>query len=232
MCEEPEFGQSGIMDGPDSFWAKLGPAEKAAVVGISTVHNYEPNEFLVREGDPSRSVLVIRSGHVRVLTTDADGRPLLLALRTAGDILGEVATLVDGPRTATLQALDAVEVLTMRGQHFATLCQTEPKFAWVLLGILANRLRDGSFQGVVSGGSSKRRVALLLLELAVRYGRPSGTDVELTAPGTQDELASTLGISRETLARILRELRNSGVITTGRVHYTIHRMGELKRLAH
>ncbi|MDT7724566.1 MAG: hypothetical protein QOI21_1142 [Actinomycetota bacterium] len=220
------------MDGPDSFWAKLGPAEKAAIVGISTVHNYGPGQFLVREGDPTRNVLIVRSGHVRVLNADADGRSLLVALRTSGDILGELATLVDRPRSATLQALDAVEVLTMHGPRFATLCQTQPKLAWVLLGIVANRLRDGGFLGVAaSGGSPMRRVALLLLELAVRYGKPSGEGIELTPPATQEELASTMGFSRETLARVLRELRGRGVITTGRVQYTIHRMDELKRLA-
>lgn len=220
------------MDGPDSFWAKLGPAEKAAIVGISTVHNYEPNEFLVREGDPSRSVLIIRSGHVRVLTTDTDGNPLLVALRTPGDIIGEMATLVDGPRTATLQAHGTVEVLTMHGPRFATLCQTQPKLAWVLLGIVANRLRDGGFLSVAAmGSSSTRRVAVLLQDLAVSYGTPSGTDIKLTPPLTQEELAHTAGISRETLGRILRDLRESGVISTGRGWYTIHRMGELKRLA-
>jgi CRP/FNR family cyclic AMP-dependent transcriptional regulator len=219
------------MDAPDSFWVKLGPAEKAAIMGISAVHNYSPGEFLVREGELTRNVLIVRSGHVRVLTGDADGRPLLVALRLPGDILGELATLVDGPRTATLQALDAVSVLTMHGPRFAMLCQTQPKLAWVLLGIVANRLRDGGFLGVaVSGGSSMRRVAVLLLELAVRYGRPSGEDIELTPPATQEELAFTVGISRETLARVLRELRGHGVITTGRGRYTIHRMDELKRL--
>jgi CRP-like cAMP-binding protein len=115
-----------------------------------------------------------------------------------GDILGELATLDGGPRTATLQALDTVQVLTMSGPRFATLCQTQPRLAWVLLGIVAGRLRDGGWQWLaLGGGSATNRVAALLLDLAVRHGKPTSEGIEITSPATQQELASTVAISRE-----------------------------------
>jgi CRP-like cAMP-binding protein len=219
------------MDAPDSFWAKLGPAEKAAIERIAVRHTYDPGDFICHQGDHSRAVLVIRSGHVRVLTTGANARAVVVAVRLPGDILGELATLDGGPRTATLQALDTVQVLTMSGPRFATLCQTQPRLAWVLLGIVAGRLRDGGWQWLaLGGGSATNRVAALLLDLAVRHGKPTSEGIEITSPATQQELASTVAISRESLARVLRKLRERGLISTGRRRVTIHQMAELKRL--
>src|ERR1700712_459521 len=135
------------MDTPDRFWTKLGPAEKVAIEQAARRRKYLPNDILCREGDKSSDVLIIRSGHVRVLTTGADAQPMLLAVRMPGDIVGELAPLDDSPRMATLQALDAVEVLILPGSRFTRLWQTTPRLAWVLLGIVAGRLRDNGLQG-------------------------------------------------------------------------------------
>jgi CRP/FNR family cyclic AMP-dependent transcriptional regulator len=219
------------MDTRGGFWAKLGPAEKKAIEEAARRRRYLPGEVLFHQGDKSRDVLIIRSGHVRVFNVGADARTVLIAVRLPGDIVGELAPLDDSPRMATLQALDTVDVLILPGSRFTRLCQTTPRLAWILLGIVAGRLRDGGLQGVAfGGGSSTFRVATMLIDLAVRHGRTSGVDITLELPATQAELASTVGLSRETLARVLRELREHGVISTARGQVTIHRMAELKRL--
>jgi CRP/FNR family cyclic AMP-dependent transcriptional regulator len=220
------------MDTADGFWAKLGPAEKAAIEAVARKRRYLPGEILCHQGDRSQDVLIIRSGHVRVLAVGADARAVLIAVRLPGDIVGELAPLDDSPRMATMQAHDTVDVLVLPGSRFTRLCQTTPRLAWVLLGIVAGRLRDRGLQGVAfGGGSATHRVATMLVDLAVRHGRrTSGVDVTVKLPATQAELASTVGISRESLARVLRDLREHGVISTARGQVTIHRMDELKRL--
>lgn len=220
------------MRGADGFWFRLGTAERAVIERNSTRRAYDPGAFLCRQGDHSRHVLVVRSGAVRVLATTSDGREVVIAVRTTGDILGELAALDSGPRSATLQALDRVEVLALSGARFASLCQTEPRLAWALLGVVAGRLRDTGRQWAeFGGGSALRRVAALLLELAVLHGKTTGDDVEIVPPATQEELASTAAMSRESYVRVLRDLRERGLISTGRRQVVIHRIGDLRRLA-
>jgi CRP-like cAMP-binding protein len=188
--------------------------------------------FLCHQGDRTDHVLVLVSGHVRVLGHTMDDREVVIGVRTAGDILGEIAAVDTQPRSATLQALDAVEVLTVPGSRFATLCRTQPTLAWALLGVVSARLRELGQQWLeFGGGSTTRRVVALLLELAVRHGVATANGIEIETPATQQELAATAATSRESFSRTLRELRERGLISTGRRRVVIHRMAELRSLA-
>src|SRR3954470_22977181 len=106
------------MRGAGEFWSKLGPAERAAIERIGVKRRFGPGDFLCRQGERSSEVLVVRSGNVRVLAGGADGREVVIAVRTTGDVLGELSALDEGPRSASLQALDAVEVLVVPGSRF------------------------------------------------------------------------------------------------------------------
>ena len=167
-----------------------------------------------------------------ITTVAADGREVLIAVRGSGDVVGELAVLDGGPRSATVEALDDVEALEVAGRRFAALCRREPEISWALLLVLSERLRDVGKQWLdLGGGAIARRVAARLMQLAVQHGVRRGADIEVVVPGTQAELATTAAISRESWARVTRELRERGVISTGRRRLTIHRMDELRRLA-
>ncbi|HKS49060.1 MAG TPA: Crp/Fnr family transcriptional regulator [Amycolatopsis sp.] len=220
------------MRGADGFWFRLGPAERAVIERNSTRRTYAAGDYLCHQGDRSRHVLVVRSGNVRVLSTAPDGREVVVAVRVSGDVLGELAALDEGPRSASLQALDEVEVLALSGARFALLCQTQPRLAWALLGVVAGRLRETGRQWAEfgGGGSAVRRVASLLLELAVLHGKTTSEGIEIVPPATQEELASTAAMSRESYVRVLRELRERGLISTGRRRVILHQPEELRRL--
>lgn len=216
-----------------SFWARLSPAERTSVrqAGVRTAHG--AGTVLCHQGDDEHHVLILLSGHVRVTKSATDGREIVAGVRGPGDVLGELAALDARPRSATVSALVDVETLNVPGSRFATLCRTYPGIAWVLLGVMMDRLREsGRLWAEFGGGLSGQRIAALLLELAVRQGEPGGEGVDIPLWSGQHELASTAGMSRESVARALRVLREQGVISTKRGHIIVHDMTELRRLAH
>ncbi|WP_370942402.1 Crp/Fnr family transcriptional regulator [Amycolatopsis sp. cg5] len=224
------------MEGADRFWARLGPAERGAIERIATRRTFATGEFLCRQGESASNVVIVLSGHVKVVTSgtgETDGREVVVAVRSTGDVIGEMAAMENGVRSATVEALDTVEVLTMPGPRFVTLCQKEPKLSWTLSVVLAGRLRDVGSKWVDygGGGTTMSRVVALLLEMAVQHGRHTVHGIEIDTPATQQELASTAATSRESWGRVLRELRSKGLISTGRRKVTIHRLAELQRLA-
>jgi CRP-like cAMP-binding protein len=204
----------------------------AALARPATRRGYRPGDYLCHEGDQSNHVIVVMNGHVRVLSHTIDDREVVIGVRAAGDIIGEQAALDDGPRSATLQALDQVEVITLSGSRFAALCQKHAQVAWALLRVFSGRLREiGRQRAEYGGGSSSRRVYAQLLELALQYGRSNGSGIEIRHESTQQQLAANAATSRESYARALRDLRERGIISTGRGWIRVHLPDELRRLA-
>lgn len=217
---------------PTGFWADLAPADRGVLAESATRRTYPRGETLCREGDHSSVVLVLLAGHVRIVHGTPDGREVVVGVRGPGDVIGELAAIDAQPRSATVEALDDVDVLEVPGDRFASLCRTRSRISWALLLVLSTRLRSVGRQWLeVGGGSAARRVAAQLMQLAVQHGVPRGQDIEITVPATQAELAMTAAISRESWARATRDLRRQGVISTGRRQVTIHRLAELRRLA-
>jgi CRP-like cAMP-binding protein len=220
------------MGDPDSFWSRLGHDERDAMAAAGVRRAYPAGAVLCRQGDTSHHVLVLLSGHARVTRLAMDGRQIVAGVRGPGDVLGELAAVDARPRSATVTALVEVATLTVSGQRFAALCQTRPGIAWVLLGVVADRLRESGRQWAeFGGGHTAQRVAALLLELAVREGKPAGDAVEITLWSGQRELAAAASTSRESVARALRMLREQGLVSTRRGHVTIHDVAGLRRLA-
>ncbi|MEU4523170.1 Crp/Fnr family transcriptional regulator [Amycolatopsis sp. NPDC024027] len=214
------------------FWTGLDTATHSRLAESGRPRRFRRGQTLCREGDRSRAVLLLRSGHVRILSSTSDGREVIVGVRGEGDVVGELAAIDALPRSATVEALDDVDALEISGSTFVHLCRTQPRLSWALVLVLSARLRDVGKQRLELGsGTALRRVAAQLMQLAVQHGLRNGDEVEIAVPATQAELAMTAAMSRESWARATRELRQAGVISTGRRQLTIHRLAELRRLA-
>jgi HD-GYP domain-containing protein (c-di-GMP phosphodiesterase class II) len=103
------------------------------------VRRFEPDEVIVREGDPGDSFYLIREGHVHVVKY-SDGRELVLAELGLGEGFGEMALLIDQPRSATIKALDRVETLVLMRDDFSVLYRRLPDLAVQMNKLLEQRV--------------------------------------------------------------------------------------------
>ncbi|RKT56904.1 Crp/Fnr family transcriptional regulator [Saccharothrix australiensis] len=198
--------------GVDRFWGLLTPAEHAVLGAAGTEREYTSGAVICHEGEVTRHVLVVRRGLLRVTATKAGGGEKVLAVRGAGDIVGERSAIDGLPRSATVRALGAVRALILSASAFASLCQRHPRIAWAVLTVVVARQRDADRQRLQISGTATQRVAAVLIDVALERGIADQGAVSLS----QEELAGIAGTSRESLVRVLRSLREEGVISTGR----------------
>jgi CRP/FNR family transcriptional regulator, cyclic AMP receptor protein len=211
------------------FWNMLGETTKQAIRSAANVRKYKPGAVVINEGERSGWVLVLIAGRVKVVSSTENGYDAVLGVREPGDIIGEMAAVDGNPRSASVIAVDDVTALGLPAGHFARL-QREPDVASALLRIISGRLRKASLRRAEYGDrSTAGRLADLLHELVQHYGKPTADGVLITLPVSQQELAGLIGASRETVARVLRELRDEGILTTGRQKIVVHRPDELRR---
>lgn len=200
------------------------------VAQVAVPRSFEAGQVVFREGDDSDTCYVVSTGHARAVRSHSDGRTITLATFGPGDIFGELAMFDDEKRSATVEAVDDVEVVAILGNDMRRLLKEHPEMSAKLVTALGRRLRAAnerlasqSFQTVQS------RVAQVVHQLVVQAhdeGAPDG-DVEITI--TQAEIAQLAGSSRESASRFLAVLERAGLVTQGRGRITVHDPAALQR---
>jgi tetratricopeptide (TPR) repeat protein len=96
-----------------SLFASLPEDEIKHLIDRVEPQLFSPGQMILEEGDSGDSIFFIKSGHARVVSHIL-GKELELATLSAGDVFGEVAFLTGRPRTASVLALDKLEVIEFK----------------------------------------------------------------------------------------------------------------------
>ncbi len=215
------------------FLEALSPAARNALFEATRETRFGAGSMLFRHGDPGDTFALLIEGRVKVLTRAGNGRTVLVGLRGPGELVGEVAILDQQGRGADVVAVDPVLARIGTADAFRR-CVLESSDAMVALSsTLADRLRESDRARVEAAALDvSRRVAVRLIELADRYGKPGEDGLRIDLPLTQDELADWIAVSRPAAARALGELRAAGLVTTGRRAISVTDATGLRAYAH
>lgn len=191
--------------------------------------SYPAKTTLVREGDTSDFVLYLHSGNIKAVT----GKPeSLVHIYMPGSVVGELAALTGQPRSAKLVAMSDIEAHLLPGPAWMDFLANEMRASLAVMGNLAMRLIDRDHpQAGESVTNSEARLGNGLRKL-VESGYGTATEDGYLIPEfTQRDLGALSGLSRESVAIVLRRLREDKTVSTGRGNLTIHDMEAIKRLS-
>lgn len=185
-------------------------AQHAALVTVRA------GQIIVSQGNKGESMYCVVRGRFKVSCINTEfEREAGLAILQEGDAFGEMALLGDRPRSATVTAMEAGELLVLHRAQLDDYLMTNPIVMRGLIGMLANRL--AAADAAVNDAlflSFPRRMAKFLRMLAADHGvsHPDGIQIDLDM--RRDEFASFLGSAGEPISRLLTEWRNAGLIST------------------
>src|SRR5204862_5389879 len=94
------------------LFAELPDADLRRLCAMIKEVKLAPGETLFAEGDPGEEAYVIAEGEIEIVKISS-GRDVLLAVRTAGDVIGEAALLEMAPRSATARARGGCKLLAI-----------------------------------------------------------------------------------------------------------------------
>ncbi|WP_232248474.1 Crp/Fnr family transcriptional regulator [Streptacidiphilus rugosus] len=199
------------------FLARLEQAEREELLGLGYPMRFPARSMVIHQEEPSTHVLLILYGWLKVTASAMNGYEALLALRGPGDIVGESAALSGRPRSATVTALEEVRAVVVDKDRFTWFLHRSPQVALQLLGLTADRMRVGDRRRLEFAALTvSERLSGLLLELVRTHGVQTDEGILLAVPLSQQELAGSVGASREAVTRLLRRLRERGVLVTRR----------------
>lgn len=190
------------------------PSNLAALVTQATPFDYPPGSFLMRQGEPANFVLVLTAGEVAIVSPVRGGAEQVHSIVRAGQLIGELALLTDGRRTAGARAASPTTAWAIGRDHFWAFLDATPAASSALLRQLAELLADR--EALIDDLLSldvKGRLAKALLGLAERYGEPSAAGgTRITLRLTHRDLAGMVGASRENVSRALGAFRRRGFV--------------------
>ena len=206
----------------------LSSAQVCEIRGMLAKQGYRIHEVLFRGGDPCNHLFVLRTGQVKLTTSLADGREQILGIRVAGQLLG-FETLDDKVYPYTATALTPVDTCKITHQDMLRVMEQNSIVSLRVIRRLNEELEQA--QGLIRDLGLKtahERVASFIMSLIPNYDTP--TD-QLLLVMSRQEIASLLGLTVETVSRVITEFKNQGVIEAPRGEIRILDQARLVKLA-
>jgi CRP-like cAMP-binding protein len=115
---------------------------------------YSSGDIIINRGDPGESMYILKKGKVLVYITDESNQEEVLATLEVGDHFGEIALLDDGPRSASVRALEDTETIKISRPDFDKLLSSKMEMANKLykrfIEVLCTRLRNTNESLIIS----------------------------------------------------------------------------------
>ena len=191
---------------------------------------FRSGEVIYHRDDPGQVLYIIKEGKVKICLISPDGQEISLVVLGKGECHGELALLDGLPRSADAVALEKVECYSLQRSDFHAAIMKNPEIAIQVLEVLSKRLRNTDQQVEdlifldVYG-----RVAKKLLELAETHGIRVADGIRIEVRLTQQELASMVGASRESVNKVMGYFTDKQYISTDKHRVTLHRVDDLRR---
>jgi CRP/FNR family transcriptional regulator, cyclic AMP receptor protein len=213
-----------------SLFANLADEDLHELMAAAKRRAFRSGEVIFHRDDPGQVLYMIKEGKVKICIISPDGQEISLAVFGKGECFGEFALLDGLPRSADAIALEKVECYTLQRSDFHNAIMKNPKIAIQVLEALTKRLRntDNMVEDLIFL-DVYGRVAKKLLELADAHGIKTDDGVRIDVRLTQQELASMVGASRESVNKVMGYFTEKDFISTDKHRITLHRIADLKR---
>ena len=195
------------------LFAELASNELEVLARAADLREFHRDQVIFAMNEPADGLYVIANGRVKVCVSSAAGRELILATLGAGQYFGEMALLDNEPRSASVVAQLPTSAYRVRRDEFDRLLDGHPSIARKMLRELSIRLRraNAQMESLVSL-DVVGRLARFFIDLARQHGQVLGNGWVAVRRPTHQDIASSIGTSRETVTRLITDLEQRGLV--------------------
>jgi CRP/FNR family transcriptional regulator len=177
------------------------------------VKEFKKNEVILYEQDTNEFMYIIVFGKVKVIRTTKDGKEIILATHKSNELFGEIS-LIDGKTSpATVSATEDSHIAIISKKDFYFLLSNQSKVLEKMLQILCSRLRESwKMIQILNFKNASQRIKMLFLMLSYDNGKKTSEGVILDIKLTHQNIADMVGLTRETVTRIIDKWKKNGEI--------------------
>jgi CRP/FNR family transcriptional regulator, cyclic AMP receptor protein len=213
----------------NSLLGRLRPRTREALLSLGTPINYAARQPAIRQGEDSRYVLLLLSGCAKVVVHTEIGRDVLVGMRGAGEMVGEMALLADDDRSANVITATSVSARLLKGVELLELMERSTELSVVIARMITERLRFADRRRVeFIACPAPERVGRVLVELVDQYGTHFSNGWRLRIPLNQAEIASLAGVALSTVEKALQAMQRKAMLRRRYRHIVVTDLARLR----
>lgn len=190
----------------------LDPGALAMVEGIVRRHRIARDTHLYRIGQPFTSLYAVRFGHLKTAQTDRRGAQQVTGFAMSGDLLG-LDAIAGGRHACDAVALEDSEVCEIPFARLQDLfCKLPPLLQQFHCVMSQEIQREQAAMLVLGNMRAEQRFACFLLNLSARYAERGYSPVSFQLRMSRDDIGGYLGLTIESVSRLVAKFRNNGWI--------------------
>ncbi len=214
VSQGPSAARSG---GVPNFLELLSPADANDVLALGVRRRLPARSILFHEGDEGTACAIVTEGRLKASYWSADGREVLLNVHRPGEAVGVVSVIDGDVRTASVSALEPVDIVMVPREALLELSSQRPAVAFALMNELCHLFRTSNRKQLDFGTlDTLGRVARQLATLAESFGEAHPDGLLIDLPLTQQDLANWVGASREAAGKAMQHLERLGYVSSPR----------------
>ena len=169
-------------------------------------------EELFQDGQRMQSLYAIRSGTFKTFTVNESGEEQITGFHLAGDLLGfDAIAATEHPSFA--KALETSMVCEIPYTTLDSLSNTMPKLKKQILRMMSSEIKtDQEMLTLLNRKNAEQRLATFISSLSARYQARGLSAKEFRLTMTRSDIGNYIGLTVETISRLLNRFHKSGII--------------------
>jgi CRP/FNR family transcriptional regulator len=217
----------------DRLFCNLPASALEAFESIKYAAAYPKGAVLFVEGQAPRGIFVLCKGRVKLSISATDGKTLILKIAEAGEILGLSATVSGKPYELSAETVDPCQVNFVKREDFLHFLRDHSDACFRVAEQLSEKYNSAchEIRSLGLSHTAAEKLAKLLLEWSSKNGQAQKQEPRLTLALTHEEIAQMIGTSRETVTRLLADLKKRQIVHAKGSVITIRNKGALREMA-
>lgn len=219
LCEEMAAGErqmSTVCIGHLWLFENLAPPELAALAEAADRKTRSAGQAVFHQGDPADSIVLIKSGRIKLSKTLDDGAEITLDYRKAGDFLGENMFSEQAEYPVTAWCMEKSLTCGFTRKKFESLVLEHPNIGLQVIKNLSRRIALlTDHVGSLAFSSLEQRLYSVLFNIAREHGEREENGYVIRFPLTHEELGFLVGAHRVSVTRAMKSLKESGKVAVG-----------------
>ncbi len=204
------------------------PIEKfiSQIKQVGLTRTYSPGETILVQGEPGDKIFFLIKGKVKVSLYTENGNEIILSILTPINFFGEMALFNDNIRSANVTAIEKCQVIEVGKEVFFKFMKQNVDTTFSLIIELVKRLRDANKKiYLMSLTKAEEKLVYYLKEkiihnISKKNSKNDLNEYEIELP-THAEIGKELGLTRETVTKVLNKMHSQNLISGTKGKITI-----------